>query len=138
MTTTPKPTMAEIAAFKSAVAKLTPEEIAAFKLVMGYPPGEQFITTEQAEEMARLLADRNRLQDFKNYVHQRLDTLGIDEHQEAECRAGRRLDDLSSTITQLREELAATGQCESTWKGSRCTKPKGHDGFHSDEIEDTA
>lgn len=59
----------------------------------------------------RLLADHEQLQNFKNYVHGRLDKLGIEEHQEAECRVGRRLDDLTAEDERLQGELEKQKRC---------------------------
>jgi hypothetical protein len=63
----------------------------------------------EANALLQLLEERERLQAFKAYVHERLDSAGVpldpnSPHRDAGCRIGGRLDVLINERDLLREE----------------------------------
>lgn len=62
------------------------------------------IITQTADHLLALTEQKEmeKLQAFKKYVHDRLDALGIDKHEEQNaingCRIGSRIDDIATLI----------------------------------------
>lgn len=73
-------------------------------------------TAGTASLVARLVAERDALANFKAYVHQRLDDAGVpidpdSPHKAAGCRIGGRLDFVLAERDAARAELALTRCC---------------------------
>ncbi len=63
--------------------------------------------TTDSEKILHLEDQRKKLQAFKDYVHERLDKMGVPsfpegEHSKAGCRVGDRMDIIEKQILQLK------------------------------------
>ena len=69
-------------------------------------PDERVRPTAAAEELVRVTAERDKLQRFKDYVHGRLDRMGVpadpdSPHKAEGCRVGGRLDWVAARLMKI-------------------------------------